>query len=145
MPTSYARGTNWEGHRSLSVESTPPTLLSINSPPSPLSAKLCFHECALIRSEVRNLPNNQKAYDHIKRKRHTWEGCSRLSIVCTPPTLVSITSSPSPLFSKFCSTSFHQSVQKLEFYHLITRLKPTSFARGILGRAVNLCPSNAHP
>ena len=55
-----------------------------------------------------------------------------LSVKCTPPTLVSFTSSPSPLSVKHCSMSVNQSVQELEFYRLI-------------GTLVAGCPSNLHP
>ena len=51
-----------------------------------------FHDCESIRSEVRNLPHNWQTKNHIT---HNWEGCCRLSVECTPPTLVSIYSSPS--------------------------------------------------
>ena len=73
------------------------------------------------------------------------EGRSRLSVECTSPTLVSISSSPSPLSAKLCSMSVHRSVQKLEFYRIISRPRPISHSRGTLGRTVVGCPSNAHP
>ena len=155
---------NLEGYSRLSVECTPPSLVSTSSSQSPLSAKLCSmrvhrsvqdleinsiisrpvpyqkleaylgglqsvvsqmhtarlgiyqllsitsiclismsHVCASIRSKFRNLPQNQQDSAHIIHKRHRWEGCSRLSVECTPPSLVYLNSSPSSLPSKVCS------------------------------------------
>ena len=68
-----------------------------------------------------------------------------MSIECTPPTLVSINSSPSPLSVKFCSTSVHRTVQNLGIYCIISWLMPVSYTRGITGRAVVGCPSIAYP
>ena len=39
-------------------------------------------------------------------------------VECSPPTLVSISSSQFPLSSKLCSMSVHRSVRKLEFYRI---------------------------
>ena len=72
-----------------------------------------------------------------------WEGRSWLPVEWTPPTLVSISYSPSPLSVTLCSMSVHRSVQDLEFYGLISRLMPILNTRGILGRVVVSCPSNA--
>ena len=71
-------------------------------------------------------------------------GCSQLSIECTPPSLVSISSSPLPLSAKLCSMSVHRSVQELEIYCIISRPVPISVAGSIIGRAVVGCPSNVH-
>ena len=50
------------------------------------------------------------------------------------------------LSAKLCSMSVHQSVQKLEFCHIIGRLRPIIWhSRGMFGRAVVGCPLNAHP
>ena len=73
------------------------------------------------------------------------EGCSQLSVKYTPSTLASISSSSSPLSAKLCSMSVHQSVQKLEFNCIICRHIPISHTRGIVGSAVDLSLSNAHP
>ena len=67
-----------------------------------------------------------------------------MSVKCKPPILVTISSSPSPLSGKFRSMSVHRSVKKLEFYRTFSRLLPISYTRGILGRALGLCPCNAH-
>ena len=58
---------------------------------------------------------------------------------------VSISYSPSRLSAKHCFMSVYWYLQHLEFYRIISRLMPISYARGILGRAVVACPSNAHP
>ena len=76
--------------------------------------------------------------------RHTWQGCSRLSVECTAPSLVSISFSPSPLSAKPCSMSVHRSMQNLEIYSIISSPVPISYTRGIIGRAVVGCPSNEH-
>ena len=81
---------------------------------------------------------------HIIHYGHIWEGRSRLTVKCTPPPLVSISSSPSPLSVKLCLMSAHRSVQELEFYSLVSRLKPTSYTMGIFVRAVVGCTSNPH-
>ena len=77
----------------------------------PSVCQTLFHECASTRLEVRNLPHYQQTKAHITQWRHTWEDGSQLSVECTTPTLVPISSSPSPLFAKLCSMSVHQYVQ----------------------------------
>ena len=111
----------------------------------PSVCQTLFHECASILSEVIILMHNQHAKVHITQKRHTLEGCSRLSVKCTPSTLVSVNSPPSPLSAKLCSISVQWSVQKLAFYRIISRLKSISHSTGTLKRDVVCCPSNAHP
>ena len=101
--------------------------------------------CPSICSIFRNLQHNQQANAHIIHSRHNWEGCSLLSIKCTPPTLVSISSPPLSLSAKLCSICVHWSVQDLEIYHIISRPLPIAYSTGIIGRAVVCCPSNAHP
>ena len=68
-----------------------------------------------------------------------------LSVECTPPTLVSITSSPSSLSAKLCPISVHRSVQEFEFNSKLSRVMPKSYTRGILGKAVLGFPSNEQP
>ena len=80
-----------------------------------------------------------------KQKRHNWKGHRSLSVKCTPPTLVSISTSSLFLSGKLCFTGVHRSVQNLGIYRIISRLMPVSYTRGIPGRAVVGCPSNAHP
>ena len=60
-----------------------------------------FLECALILLRVKILPHTQqaKAISYIHRKDN-WEGRSYLSVKYTLPTLVSVSSSPSPLFAE---------------------------------------------
>ena len=70
------------------------------------------------------------------------EGRSWLYIKCTPPTLVSFSSSPSLMSVKLCSMCVYQSVQ---FYRILSRIIQILYTRSILGRAVVGCPSNAHP
>ena len=70
------------------------------------------------------LQHNQQAIAHIRSWRHSWEGCSRLSIEYTPPNLVSFSSSPLPMSAKFCSKCVHRSVQDLEIYRIISRPVP---------------------
>ena len=108
--------------------------------------QVLFQECVSIRYEGRILPHNKQANlnVHSKCQRHTWEGCDRLSVECTPPTLSSVYSSPSSLSGKLCSRSVYPSVKHLEFYHILSKLIPISYTRGIIGRAVVGCPSNAH-
>ena len=65
-----------------------------------------------------------------------------LSVECTPSTLVSISSSLSPLSGKLCSMSVHRSVQKLQFYR---RHMPISHTRGIVRMGRRSFPLNAHP
>ena len=105
----------------MSVECTPPTLVSISSSQSPLSAKLCSMS---IHRSVRELEFYcviSKANAHFLCYRHSLEGRRSLSVKYTPPTLVYISSSPSPLSVKFCPMSVHWSVQELEFYCLISK------------------------
>ena len=103
-----------------------------------------FHECASIRLRVRTLPHNNQAESHIIHRMHNW-GRRSLSIECTPKTLVSISSTSSLVSAKLCSMSVHQSIQELEFYRIISRLNPISYAREILERAIVDCLSNTHP
>ena len=93
-----------------------------------------FYMCPSIRLRFRNLQQNQ----------HNWESCSRLSIECTPPSFVSVRSSPSPLSAKHCSMCVHRSVQDFKVYRIISRPVPISKAGGTIGRAVVGCQSNAH-
>ena len=58
----------------------------------------------------------------------------RIVVGGTPPTLVSMSSSPSPKSGKLYSMSVHASVH--ENYRNIGRLCPISHSRGILARAV---------
>ena len=117
-------------------------LLSISS----VCESLCL-ECASIHSRVWFLPHPQQANTHIIHYsyRHTWEGCSRLSVKCTPPNLVSISSSPSNLSAKHCSMSVHGSIQEFDFCRILSRLIIISNNRGIILRTVVGDPSNAHP
>ena len=103
-----------------------------------------FHECALVRSRFRILPHNQLTIAHMLHLRHNGEGHRSFSVECTPPTLVSSSSSTSPLSAKLCSMSVHRSVHDLELYRIISSLKPICYTWGIVGRTVDLCPSNAH-
>ena len=82
--------------------------------------------------------------DHITQQRHNWECRCSLSVKCTPPTLVSINSSPCSLSSKHCFMSVHRSIQKLEIYCIISRLNTILHSRGKPGRAVVLCLSKGH-
>ena len=133
---------NWEGCSRLSVECTPPTLGTISSSPSRLSAKLCS---MCVHRSVQDLEIHSIISRPVPlRWRHNWEGCSRLSVECTPPSLVSISSSPSSLSAKLCSMCVHRSDQDLEIYSIISSPVPISYTRGIVVRAVVGCPSNAH-
>ena len=77
-------------------------LLSITSVCLALS-----HVCASIRLRVKIL---QPSEAHIIHYRHIREGRSRLFVECTPPALVSISSSPSPQSGKLCPMSIHRPV-----------------------------------
>ena len=131
-----------KGSSRLSVKCTPPSWVSISSSPSPLYCSMCVHQfvqdlevyCLISRS----VPII------IRSRRRTWVGCSQLSVECTPPNLVSISSSPSPLSAKVWSKCVHRSVQNLIIYSIISRLVPISCRRGIFWRDVVGCPSNAH-
>ena len=90
-----------------------------------------FHVCASIRSRFRNLPHNQQALDHIRSWRNIWEGCSRLSVECTHPSLASISSSPTPLSAKLCFMCVHRSVQDFKLYRIISSPVPLLYTRGI--------------
>ena len=130
---------NWEGCSRLSVEHTPLSLVSINSSPSPLSAKVCS-KCA--HQSVQDL----EICSIINWPIPISEGggiLGRAVVVCTPPNLLSTSSSPSPLSAKLCFTCVHRSVQNLEICSIISRPVPISYTRGIIGRAVVVCPSNA--
>ena len=98
-----------------------------------------FHVRRSIHSRFKNLMHNQQASAHIRSWRQSWEGCSRLSIQCTLSSLVSISSSPSPLYAKLCSICVHRSV-----YCIISRPVPISGAGGIFGRGVAGCLSDVH-
>ena len=98
-----------------------------------------------IRSRVRFLMHSQLGYAHIVHWRHTWEGQETLSVECTLSTLVSTSSSPSPMSAKLCSMSVHRSVQELDFLRIVSRRRPILYTGGKLWRAWRLCPSNAHP
>ena len=132
---------NGESHRSLSVECNTTNfgiyqLLSI-----PSVCKTLFHECASIRSRFRII---QRTDTHMLHLRHNGEDCRSLSVECTPPTLMSISSSPSPVSVKLCCLRVHWSVHDLKFYRIISRLMPICYTWGIMGRAVDLCQSNAY-
>ena len=103
-----------------------------------------FYVCPSIHSKIRNLPHNQQASAHIISWRYTWEGYRRLSVECIPPSLVSISSSPSLLSAKLCSMCVHRSIQDLETYRIISRPVPLSESGGILDRAAVGCTSNQH-
>ena len=130
-----------EGRRSFSVECTLTTFVSTSSLASPLSAKLCSMS---VHPSIYDL----EFYLVISRLiymlhlRHSGEGRRSLSVEYTPPTLVSTSSSLSPLSAKVCSMSVHQSVHGLQFYLVISW--QMHFTWGIVGWAVDLCPSNAH-
>ena len=106
--------------------------------------KSLFNESVSIRSRYRILLHNQQPAAHTKHLRRIWEGCSRLSVKCTPSTLVSICSSPSPLFAKLCSMSVSRAVKDLEFSRIISSLLPIVYTWGKFGRAIVGCPSTAH-
>ena len=122
-----------------------PTLVLMSSSPSNMSAKLCTMSVHWSVQVLEFFQPGQQAEAHIILYRHFWEGCSWLSIECTPVTLVSIGSSPSPRSTKLCPMSVHRSVQELDFYCIFSRLMPISYAKSIIWRAVGLCPSNSHP
>ena len=89
------------------------------------------------------------AYSAGLYQYHTLEaylGChSQLSVDCTPPSLVSLRSSPSPLSAKLCSMSVLRSVEEFDFCGILRRLIPIAYTRSIFGRAVVSCPSNVLP
>ena len=114
-------------------------LLSITS-----VCKTLSHVCESTRSRFWILPLLQQANEHIVSWRHNLEDHKTLSVERTPPSLVSISLSTSPLSVKLCPIWMHRSVEELEFYCIISRLMPIFYARGIIWRAVGLCPSNAH-
>ena len=129
----------------MSVECTPPSLASISSSPSPLPLKLCPMS---VHRSVQKL----EFYCIISRlmpisyaRSILWRAVKSLSVECTPPTLVFISFSPSYLSVYLCRMCVHQSLQELKFYSLVTRLKPISYTMCIIGRAVDLRPSDAHP
>ena len=105
--------------------------LSITSVSKPCSTSMhrSFHELEFYRIISRLSPISYT-------RRHIGEDCSRLSVECTLPTLVSICSSTSPLSAKPWSMSVHRSVQK---YCTISRLDSKSCTRGVLGRTVVDC------
>ena len=120
----------WEGCSRLSGCCTPPTLVFISSSPFPLSVKLCsmsVHQ-SVQNSELYRIISRITS-EHITSWRHTWEGCSRLSIKCTHPSLVSISCSLSPPSGKLCTMCLHRSVQDLEIYGKISRPVPISYTR----------------
>ena len=101
------------------------SLVFINSSPSPMSAKLCSMS---VHRSVQKLELNclikRLTPVFVLQKSQIWEGCGRRSVKCTPPTLISINSSPSQLSAKLCSMNVHRFVHKLEFSCLIKRLTP---------------------
>ena len=120
--------------------------LQVWCPPTPLHHLSLLHfvlRVCINRSRFRNSQHNQQATAHIRSWRHIQEGCSRLSVECTPH-LLSISSSPSPLFAKLSSTCAHRSVKNLEIYRIISRPVPVSYSIRTLGMADVGCPSNAH-
>ena len=104
-----------EGRSRLSVECTPPTLVSISSSPSPLSAKLCSMSVHRSVQELDYFKHSQLANAQIVHWRHISEVQESLSFKCTPSTLVIISSAPSPLSAKLCSMTVYLSVQELNF------------------------------
>ena len=126
----------------MSDECTSPSLVSISSSTSPLSVKLCpicVHQ-SILELEFYGIISRQMPISYARGI--PLEGRMSLSFKCTLPTLVSISSSPSALSVKLCPMCVHRSVQEFEFYRIINRIMP--ICRGILWRAVRLCPSNAH-
>ena len=117
-----------------------PCLKSISYIPSAKRCFICVHGSVQDLEIYRIISSSA----HIISWRHNWESCSRLSIKCTPPRLVPISSSPSPLSAKLCSMCVNRSVQDLEIYCIISRPVPISKAVGIFGRGVVGCPSSAH-
>ena len=93
-----------EGRSQLSVECTPPTLVSIWSTPSPLCVKLCSMS---VHRSILDLEFYHLISNPILHTRGILGSRSRLTVECTPPTLVSISSSPSPLSVELCSMSVH--------------------------------------
>ena len=81
--------------------------------------------CASIHWIVRIWQPSQQVEAHIIYYRHVWEGRTRLSVECIPPSLVSISFSPSPLPVKLCHVCLHRSVQELEFYSLVECTPPS--------------------
>ena len=118
--------------------------MSISSSPLSLSAKPCFISVHRSVKDLVIYSIISRPVPNIKIWRHTWEDCSRLSIECTPLSLVYTSSSPSLLSAKLFSMSAHRSVQDLEIYRITTRAVPISYTRGKLGRAVVGCPLNSH-
>ena len=96
----------------LSIDCTPPILVSISSSPSPLSAELC----PSIRSRVRILQPSQQAEAHIIHYRYILEGHKSMSVRRMPTEkfgvyqLLSIIC----LHAKLCPMSVHRSFQELE-------------------------------
>ena len=131
----------WDRLSRLSVECTTPTLVSICSFSSPLSAKFCSMS---VHQSVKGLEFYRITGRLTHKQRHNWQGHSRLSVQNTSPTLVSTCSSPSALSAKLCSMRVYRSIQEFEFYCLLRRLMPKSYTRGIVGITLVGCPSNAH-
>ena len=100
--------------------------------------------CPSIRLKFRNFLHTQQASANIIHQRHNWKGCSQLSVERTPPRLVSVSSSPSPLSPKLCSTCVLRTVKDWVIYRIISRPVTISYTRGIIGRAIVGCPSNSH-
>ena len=119
MPISYTRSMLWRVIRFFRYMDTS---MSISSSPSHQSCPKGVHW------SVQEL----EFYRILSKLMHTYEGHKFLSVEWTPPTLVSISSSPSPLSAKLCPMSVHRSVQELELYRLFSRLMPTSYDRSIL-------------
>ena len=130
----------------MSIKFTPPTLASICSTPSDLSAKLhsmsvhqSVQELEFYRILSRLIPIS------YTRGVYTWGmggGCSWMFVECTPPTLVSICSSPPNLSAKHYSMSVDRFVQEL--VHTQQAIAHIIHQR-LTWWAVIGCPSNVHP
>ena len=83
----------------------------LSAPLHHICLKTLLHVCPSIHSKFRNLQHNQMSSAHIRTTRFNLEGCSRLSVELTPPSLLPINSSLSPLSAKLCSMCVHRPVQ----------------------------------
>ena len=127
----------------MSVECTPPSLVSICSSPLSLSAILCY---MCVHRSIHDL----EIYHIISRTEPMSEavGIFGRAIVGHPSnTHLKVWCLSAPLHH-LCLLNFvpsvSRSVHDLEIYRILSRLESKSYKRGMLGRAVVGCPSNAH-
>ena len=142
IPISYTRGIIGRAVVSCRSNVHPP-LSCLSAPPHHLCLLHFFHECASIRLRIWFF--TRQANTHIIMRLSSWDGHSQLSVECTPPHLVSISSSASPPSATLRSISEHRSGLEFDFYHILCGLIPILYTSGTIRRAVVGYPSSVSP